>query len=206
MDKTLMRLSVTLFATAATLLTIAGCTQSTKTAQPTDDASDAALVELSEVQQQQRETAIAARDKLFQSLIGELTDSVAKDGVAKSIEVCKNRAPEIAKSISEEMKLKIGRTSFLLRNDENVPPEWATDFVEQRVEKEVNVELAENGLGVLLPIRLMDACIKCHGAPEYLAADVAEAIETNYPNDQATGFTAGDLRGYFWIEVPKPQG
>jgi hypothetical protein len=34
-----------------------------------------------------------------------------------------------------------------------------------------------------------------------LAFDVKEKLATFYPQDQATGFSAGELRGWFWIEL-----
>jgi len=31
---------------------------------------------------------------------------------------------------------------------------------------------------------------------------VREQLSTHYPDDAATGYQAGDLRGWFWVEVP----
>jgi hypothetical protein len=42
----------------------------------------------------------------------------------------------------------------------------------------------------------------CHGPSDSLAPDVADALALHYPDDRATGFTEGDLRGWFWVEVP----
>ena len=133
-----------------------------------------------------------------------MTASIGENGIAESIQVCKTKAPELSKSVGNDAGLKIGRTSFLLRNSNNKPPAWATTFVNLRVTEEINVELEQGGLGMLLPIRLMDTCIKCHGDSSALDSNVAKAIEAHYPNDKATGFATGDLRGYFWVEVPPP--
>jgi hypothetical protein len=43
----------------------------------------------------------------------------------------------------------------------------------------------------------------CHGSPESIPAVVKEALSEQYPEDQAIGFEAGSLRGWFWIEVPE---
>jgi hypothetical protein len=40
-------------------------------------------------------------------------------------------------------------------------------------------------------------CTTCHGAT--VAPDVAAAIAARYPEDRATGFSPGDLRGAFSI-------
>ena len=127
---------------------------------------------------------------------------MAEKGPAQSIGVCRERAPEIAKQVSQETGVRIGRTSFQLRNPENQPPAWATDFVSDRVEEEVVVALPDAGLGVLTPIRLQTTCTICHGPKSEILPEVKVALASNYPRDQATGFAVGDLRGYFWMEVP----
>lgn len=195
-----MRKTTNQFCLLFAIVVCIGCNQTAVV----DSDSATQLTQLNESQQKQHGDAVAAKDNLFQSLLGELTSSIGENGVAKSIEVCKTKAPALAKTVSEEQGLKIGRTSFLLRNDQSAPPTWAASFVKERVEKEVNVDLGENRLGVLLPIRLKEACIKCHGQSDSLDADVKEAIASHYPNDKATGFAEGDLRGYFWVEVPSP--
>ena len=43
-------------------------------------------------------------------------------------------------------------------------------------------------------------CLQCHG--EVLDPAVAGKIAELYPDDQATGFIDGDLRGVFWVEYP----
>jgi hypothetical protein len=36
--------------------------------------------------------------------------------------------------------------------------------------------------------------------------EVKQTLAKEYPDDQATGFEEGDLRGWFWIEVPADAG
>lgn len=43
-------------------------------------------------------------------------------------------------------------------------------------------------------------CLACHG--EALAAPVAAAIDALYPQDEARGYRAGELRGAFTITWP----
>ena len=45
-------------------------------------------------------------------------------------------------------------------------------------------------------------CLQCHGKVDDLAPEVRDVLAKNYPQDRATGFAAGDLRGWFWVEVP----
>lgn len=186
---------------ACALAVLSGCTKG----KPTTDANGKKfqpITRLSPSQTKQKEKAIAAKDKLFQSLLGELTKSMGDKGPAASISVCKTRAPEIATAVSDETGVRIGRTSFKLRNGNNSAPDWAAGYVKDRVEKETVVALPNDKLGVLLPIRLQATCTLCHGTGDQLMPDVKAAITSNYPKDQATGFAVGDLRGYFWVEVP----
>lgn len=193
-NTTLRLLSLLLIAVSSGITGCGTDTQPSTTATP--------LATLTPAQQAQKERAIDAKDKLFTSLLGELTKSMGENGPAKSISVCKTRAPEIATTVGEEMGVRIGRTSFKLRNKNNDAPQWAANFVEQKIEKTIEVSLPDDELGVLLPIRLKATCTLCHGDDQQVMPDVKAAIVSNYPNDSATGFAEGDIRGYFWMEVP----
>jgi hypothetical protein len=194
------RISLALFMFAAI-----GC-QSERSEVVTDSPMTAAALEsLTEEQEQQKEVAMAARDQLFTSLLHELVNSMAEKGPAKSISVCKTRAPEVAAEVGNRSGVRIGRTSFKLRNDANQPPAWARQFVDEKIADGVMVELPGRELGVLLPIHLKSTCLLCHGSNDEVMPDVRAAIVSNYPDDQATGFAEGDLRGYFWVEVPSPK-
>jgi hypothetical protein len=131
-----------------------------------------------------------------------LKSEIAANGHEAAIAVCRDRAPEIASEVSREKELRIGRTSYRLRNPGNAPPPWARDLVRRRVE-EPRYLLGPGGtLAALLPIRLQEACLACHGPAESIPEGVREALAASYPEDRATGFEAGELRGWFWIEVP----
>ncbi|MCH5376188.1 MAG: DUF3365 domain-containing protein [Planctomycetes bacterium] len=159
-------------------------------------------VELSAEQQQQKTIALAARDALFQQLLAKLMDTMASAGPAAAIAVCQKQAPEIAANVSQHFGLRIGRTSHRLRNPKNAPPDWAQPFVEDRTEEPQFVALPDGKLGAILPIRLKPQCLMCHGPEQQILPDVREALARSYPQDQATGFQEGELRGWFWVSVP----
>jgi len=154
----------------------------------------------------QRAAAEQARLALFSSLMTELAAAMQDGGPGAGIEVCAERAPAIAAEVSESHGVKIGRTSFRLRNPANTPPVWAIDAVNQRVETTVSYVHEDGRFATLKPIRLAANCLMCHGAPEQLAPGVSDTLAIRYPADQATGFGVGDLRGWFWIEVPEGEG
>jgi hypothetical protein len=180
--------------------TFAGCSQSLP---PRDSVETLSLDQLNEAQQDQREIALAARDALFQELLAELTEALSSSGPASAIEVCSQKAPQIAADVSQQFGVRIGRTSHRLRNPENVPPEWAEPLVDAQVAEPQLIALTEGRLGTLLPIRLKAQCLMCHGPKAQILPDVQQALDRAYPKDQATGFQEGDLRGWFWVSVPK---
>ncbi len=150
----------------------------------------------------QRDRGTAARDALFASLLQRLIAVISSSGPETAIAVCGELVPELGAKVRNEHDLKIGRTSFRLRNPSNVPPAWAQAWVDERVEEPRYARADDGTLAMLLPIRLKQECLMCHGAVDAMDPKVVAAIDRKYPDDAATGFAEGDLRGWFWIEVP----
>ncbi len=146
--------------------------------------------------------AVAARDDMFNRLFAALAEAVAADGAAGAIGVCKDQAPRIATAVSRDHGLMIGRTSGRTRNPANIAPPWALGALQQHPVEPVAFANTDGSLGVLMPIRMMSTCLACHGEPDVMQPDVRAALAKSYPNDTATGYREGDLRGWFWIELP----
>ncbi len=155
---------------------------------------------------QQRELARAAQKDLFEQLSGRLLAVLSDGGPVQAIEVCSREALELTQRVGQQRSVRLGRTSFRLRNAENAPPAWAADLVRRRVVDPQFVELPEGALGALLPIHLKETCLVCHGPKDQIPDDVRRALAEHYPADQATGFELDALRGWFWIEVPELGG
>jgi len=158
--------------------------------------------EMTEQQQQLRTQGTEAVQAMASRLMGELHEALDERGPDGAIEVCSMRAPEIAATVSNEFGLLIGRTSFRLRNPSNMPPEWAEGLVSERVEGPVWLEGPGGTVAGMMPIRLKPECEMCHGPTAQIAEEVQTALAEMYPQDVATGFQDGDLRGWFWVEVP----
>jgi hypothetical protein len=157
---------------------------------------------LTEAQKHQRKIAFGAKTDLFRRLGTTLRQQIQQHGPAAAIDVCRVEAGALAARVAEERGLEIGRTSHRLRNPDNQPPAWAEDLVKEKRE-EITYLLHEDGrFAALAPIRLQIACLACHGKPETIDAKVRQKLAELYPEDEATGFAAGDLRGWFWMEVP----
>ncbi|MFA9471730.1 MAG: DUF3365 domain-containing protein, partial [Deltaproteobacteria bacterium] len=93
-----------------------------------------------------------------------------------------------------------------LRNPSNAPKPWMQPFLQvyetdpERREPGV-VLIDDKTVGYVEPIFLQPLCVTCHGAE--LAPDLKAKLGELYPEDQATGYAAGDFRGVFWVELPR---
>ena len=148
------------------------------------------------------------------SLKGELQAAIQKDGPISAIAVCKDRAPAIARGLSEKSGWEVGRTSLKLRNPGlNAPDDWErqvlTRFEERKaagedVETMAFAEVVGTDAGkrfrFMKAIPTADICLACHGAS--ISPDIAAAIDKAYPDDQARGFKVGDIRGAFTLSKP----
>jgi hypothetical protein len=155
-------------------------------------------------------SAKAAVQALASSLKTELLTAIEADGITGAIEVCHSRAPAIAADISQRQGLEVYRVSQRNRNPDNAPADWQSAVLED-FEARLNAgedpdfvawqEVAEMEGG--REYRFMKAiptgglCLQCHGSA--IAPDVAARISELYPDDRATGFEPGDLRGAFVV-------
>jgi hypothetical protein len=163
---------------------------------------------------QRTEAARAAAADFGKTLLGELQQAIAAGGPANAIGVCHTIAPEIAAQKSSEFKMTIRRTSLKLRQPANAPDEWERRqllrFAERKAAGEgaATLETGEyaekDGKRVFRYMKAIptgELCLSCHGST--LAPEVAARLQALYPQDAATGFKLGDLRGAFTItETP----
>lgn len=144
-----------------------------------------------------------ARQDLAKTLFGRLSEVLPTEGPAAAIEVCNLEAQGLTDEVGEKHDVQIGRTSFRLRSPDNTPPDWAREFtlVERRVDEQAVLKNQAGGVAVFTPIHLQEKCAACHGPEDRLGEDVQAALAERYPEDEATGFEPGDLRGWFWAEA-----
>lgn len=160
------------------------------------DSKDPAILE-------RKSKAIRARDSLFETLTKRLTEVAESRGPAAAIAVCQDEAPKIAKQVGDRQGVKIGRTASKLRNQANRAPQWADSWIAKSPAEPVFVQGPNGALGAILPIRLKAQCLTCHGPVRSMPVEVRTELARRYPNDRAVGFSEGDLRGWFWVEVTK---
>lgn len=148
------------------------------------------------------EAARTAVSDLGGRLKQDLLAALEAGGPGAAVMACQQIAPRIASEVGEERGLAIGRTSHRLRNSSNAAPAWAEATVRACVDEEQVWLGPGDRLGLLRPIPTAPLCLQCHGAPADLDPSAQIALGGSYPDDAATGFAVGDVRGYFWVEAP----
>lgn len=141
------------------------------------------------------------------SLKQALQAAIKEGGLTNGIGVCKTVAPEIAESNSND-KWTISRTSLKVRNPDNTPTQWqeiqllAMDKEPVKNGKPVEVWQVSEASGQP-PFQYMSAiptqklCLGCHG--KSIDPEVKAKLAELYPEDKATGFSEGELRGAFVV-------
>lgn len=147
--------------------------------------------------------------QLGMQLKARLKAAIEAGGPASAIAVCNVSAPQIAEELSKD-GWTVGRTSLKLRNPANRPDEWehATLLAfEQQLVSGVSAATLQNSTiesdqgevryRFMKAIPIDGVCMACHG--EAIAEPVQAALAEKYPQDAATGYKSGELRGAFTI-------
>ncbi len=151
-----------------------------------------------------------AAKELGSTLRHELMQALANGEPAAALDVCSTRAQTIAREVAEQSGARVGRSSLRLRNRANLPPAWVKSWLDEQGERSAagvkgftRIDDTPDGkvARFLAPIVVDGACLTCHGPGETLAPRVSALLEERYPDDAATGYAAGDLRGALWAEV-----
>jgi hypothetical protein len=163
-------------------------------------------VDVANMQAQARD-AVAAFSAALKS---ELAAAMQAGGPLNAIEVCHERAPAIAAAVSLDSGMELARVSLRNRNPGNAPNAWQAAVLEEfearltageKVDTLTWQEIADsNGrqeFRFMKAIPTASLCLACHG--EALAPPVAAKLAELYPDDKATGFREGDLRGAFVV-------
>lgn len=145
--------------------------------------------------------ADTAVDELGGKLMAALQAALSEGGPADAIKICQEIAPSLAEQVGKEQGVRIGRTSYRLRNQNNRTPSWARSEVQQQSVEIAAYVSSEGVVGRLRPIPMMPLCAQCHGSNDEISPEVRDVLSARYPSDQATGFRQGQVRGYFWVEV-----
>lgn len=153
------------------------------------------------------EQAKSAVQALGGTLKGELEAAMKAGGPVEAMKICHTKAPEIAKAISAEKGMEVSRISLKNRNPVmGVANEWQTkvlnDFEAKKAAGEdpatmTYAEVVDKEFRFMKAIPTGAVCLKCHGTD--LSPEVTAKLTELYPQDKATGYKEGDLRGAFVV-------
>jgi len=147
--------------------------------------------------------AVALANEFVGLLKPQLKQALADGGPAKAIGVCADIAPGIADSLSDKSGWRVKRVSLKSRNASRaVPDSWEeTVLLEFDRRQAAGENPADMHLSEVVgrQYRYMQAqvvepvCLVCHG--QVLAPEVTQTLQEYYPDDWATGYSVGEVRG-----------
>jgi len=146
-------------------------------------------------------------------LLAVLQEEIAKSGPDGAIDVCRDKAPQLAREASEKTGWQIRRVSLKNRNPKAVPDAWEQavlqDF-DRRAAAGENPATLEKGEVVVdggskvyrymkaLPVQPL--CLNCHGAADNIRPATKAKLAERYPHDKGTGYAVGQIRGAMTIK------
>jgi hypothetical protein len=138
------------------------------------------------------------------SYVGKLRPTLKNalnEGPEHAVDVCAMEAPAIAAALSTN-GWQVKRVSLQARNPAARPDEWertSLNTLAKQLESGVepgnlNLATTEAGNFRYLQAQITDAvCLVCHG--KNISPSLADTITRHYPEDQATGYDLGQVRG-----------
>jgi hypothetical protein len=141
----------------------------------------------------------------------ELKAALQRGGVAEAVNYCNLKAIPLTDSLARFYNVIIKRATQKARNPLNMANQnegeiagvWET---KQENNGEISPVLfeGENAVEFYSPIVLQSMCTNCHGiVGESLSLENNQLIKDKYPNDLATGYAEGDLRGMWHVTFKK---
>jgi len=143
----------------------------------------------------------------FDTLRNSLLHAISAHGIDSAIKFCNENAYELTTTYADSVTIR--RTAMRYRNSRNRP-----DSLERFVLDEMNSKTKSGTLSDLRvvrrttsgevhffkPILMQPMCLNCHGKPgTEIQSSTLARIQDLYPDDRATNFSQGDLRGMWHI-------
>lgn len=159
-------------------------------------------------------SALKIAKTTFKTLAKNVKMAMAEGGVQHAVEFCNVKAMPLTDSVSLAQKVQIKRLTDKTRNSKNslgeADKEIWSEFMNQKETADTILPvtlLSENGNDVItyVPILLnKPLCLNCHGVVGTNISETDyELIHNLYPEDKATGYALGDLRGMWKITQTK---
>jgi hypothetical protein len=191
------------------LLVLLGCSKPVATIEP--PSAPPALS--AEVQQAAVQRGKAIATETFGLLSSNLQTAIQSGGISNALPFCSLAASPLTAGMAEKHGVTLKRVTHKARNpaakanatelavlksftsalaaSTNPPPPFATNLVAGQATFFAPIVIAN------------ELCLKCHGEPgQDISAENLAIIRQHYPQDEATGFQLGRLRGAWRIDFP----
>lgn len=164
----------------------------------------------------QDKAALAAEGKALMMQFGTelkatLGAAMKAGGPVNAIGVCNTEAPVIATNMAAGSDWFVGRSSHKLRNPANEADPFTAMAIDEFLTRQSAGESAadlvktaiveENGHQVFRLVKAIptqEVCLNCHGG-DNVKPEVEARLSELYPEDQARGFSVGEMRGVFTL-------
>ena len=144
--------------------------------------------------------------EIAQATVKELGSNLMKHmkegGTQQAIPFCNANANLLTDKMAKKYNVSIKRTSHKIRNDVNKPNEAEEDILKKYLtsnNEKLKPIVSKDEAGKIhfyAPIKLEAKCLACHGTVgQEVTMKTDSILKVLYPNDKATGFKVGDLRG-----------
>jgi hypothetical protein len=172
------------------------------------DAADPAVADIAQA-------GYRAIDQVGTKLVSETTRELAAKDTQLAVAVLHLKHLEMPKTAPGAPKITaVKRTSLHIRNPANTP-----DGADRAALVKISDQLSDEGTAakmlvqkieqegkpvewrVYRPIAVSKSCLACHGDPSKFAPGVKEALDQQYPLDQATDYSAQSWRGVIRVNV-----
>ncbi len=158
--------------------------------------------------------ARSAANALGGDLQGMLLAALAEGGPTEAIAFCADSA-QARTARHQASGVSVRRVGTRVRNPANRPDSLETTVLAAFAARAgalpadtALVHRAPDGawqLHYLRPVVISEPCLVCHGDPAGIPASVRQILDARYPDDRATGYAAGDLRGAVSVRVRLPE-
>jgi hypothetical protein len=159
------------------------------------------------------EKARQAAAQLGAQIRAVLMQELKNGGFPGAVAACAASAQKTTAEFARAQGIEIRRVSLKYRNAADAPDAYeesklrslahAASLPEELAE--VRTESGRPVLRYLKPITIGAMCLTCHGPADRMNAEVRAQIEKHYPQDRATGYREGELRGAFTVRIPLDQ-
>jgi len=145
--------------------------------------------------------------KLLIKTLGKEMKSYMKNGDIKgAVEFCSGNAYILTDEVSKKLgkNISVKRISTKYRNPANKPTKTEAKmlFMLENNKSPLLTRVSNHEYKFYKPLRIgKPVCLKCHGKGFDMPEIARKTIHNLYPNDKATGYEFGDLRGAIVVTI-----